>query len=134
MGLAGAVLATAAADIWLPAPEDRERLLRECSGSGKLRAQHGLTDTAWDNLAGVDLVLCYDEEFEAFIGTLTNTSRFAVPGARFEVQLSNGVRLGPTGGASLAPGQVLAVKLYARGQRFRAWSVRIAVEATARPL
>lgn len=135
IGFASAILVSAAAEVWLPPPEeDRQRVPRQCSGRGELRAQHGVTDTAWDRVGSIDLILCYDEEFQVFIGTLTNTGHLAVPGARLEVQLSNGVRLGPTARALLAPGQVLALELHAHGQRFRAWSVRIAVGATARPL
>ena len=133
IGCASAVLVTAAAHVWLPASEDRERL-RECLGPGELRAQHGLTDTAWETRGGINLVLCYDEGIEVFTGTLTNTMGVGVPSVEFRVHLSNGIELGPSSGASLAPGQVLAVMLNARGQRFTAWSVRLGVGATARPL
>lgn len=72
---------------------------------------------------GVRLVMSWDAEAEAFVGTVENTTAATIPAVRVEVHLSNGVELGPTTPGDLAPGEIRAVELSAAGvTRFDGWT------------
>ncbi len=71
---------------------------------------------------GARLVLVYDVESNAFIGTVENTTSSALQQVRVEVHLSNGVELGPTAPVDLAPGQKVEVRLPATAQTFAGWT------------
>ena len=71
---------------------------------------------------GARLVLVYDVESNAFIGTVENTTSSALQQVRGEVHLSNGVELGPTAPVDLAPGQKVEVRLPATAQTFAGWT------------
>ena len=64
---------------------------------------------------GVRLVMSWDAAANAFVGTVENTTDATIPAVRVEVHLSNGVELGPTPRADLAPGETRAVELSAAG-------------------
>ena len=64
---------------------------------------------------GVRLVMSWDATAEAFIGVVENVTNATIPAVRVEVHLSNGVELGPTPRADLAPGEMRAVELSAAG-------------------
>ena len=70
---------------------------------------HG--DTLIIGLAGAQLVLSYDSVTNAFKGTVENTTTATLRSVRVEVQLSNGIEIGPTTLVDLAPGQVVAITL-----------------------
>ena len=92
-------------------------------GDGEESAtQYGLGDTFDQVRAGARLVLSYDSDANAFIGTVENTTDAALNRVRVEVHLSNGTELGPTTPVSLAPGQVVAITLPATGHAFTSWS------------
>ena len=92
-------------------------------GDGEESAtQYGLGDTFDQVRAGARLILSYDSDANAFIGTVENTTDAALNRVRVEVHLSNGTELGPTTPVSLAPGQVVAITLPATGQAFTSWS------------
>lgn len=71
---------------------------------------------------GVRLIMAYDTEASAFVGSVANVTDQPVVGVRVEVHLSNGTELGPTPRLTLAPGQVESVWLPAAGQSFRWWN------------
>ena len=64
---------------------------------------------------GVRLVMNWDANAEAFVGVVENVTNATIPAVRVEVHLSNGVELGPTPRADLAPGETRAVELSAAG-------------------
>lgn len=76
---------------------------------------------------GVRLILKYDQDKEAFIGTVENKSKKIAERTRVEVHLSNGTELGPTKPKNLKPGEKIQVKLSAKGQKFNTWSTHAEV-------
>ncbi|WP_423922997.1 FxLYD domain-containing protein [Candidatus Poriferisodalis sp.] len=71
---------------------------------------------------GARLVLRYDPDQDAFVGTVTNTTDAVLDRVRVEVHLSNGVELGPTTPGDLQPGESAQITLPADGEQFGAWS------------
>ena len=84
--------------------------------------QFGLNETFDEIRAGARLVLSYDPDANAFIGTVENTTGAALSRVRVEVHLSNGTELGPTTPIDLEPGQVVDVNLPATNRPFTSWS------------
>ena len=92
-------------------------------GDGEESAtQYALGDTFDQVRAGARLVLSYDADANAFIGTVENTTDGTLSRVRVEVHLSNGTELGPTTPVSLTPGQVVAITLPATSEPFTSWS------------
>ena len=80
-------------------------------------------DQTYDKVrGGARLILRYDRESEAFIGTVENTTGATLQQVRVEVHLSTGVELGPTTPEDLAPGEQIDVRLDAAGERFTGWT------------
>lgn len=80
-------------------------------------------DRTYDEVRhGARLILRYDAEASAFVGTVQNTTDATLPMVRVEVHLSNGTELGPTTPTDLAPGATIDVKLPAAGQSFTGWT------------
>ena len=52
---------------------------------------------------GGRLIMRYDADANAFVGTVQNITGGTLPRARVEVHLSNGIELGPTPPVDLAP-------------------------------
>lgn len=77
--------------------------------------------------AGSLLMLAYDEETNSFTGTVENVSQGPLSRVRVEVHLSNGVELGPTTPADLAPGESRPVSLQAPDEPFETWSAHAEV-------
>ncbi|MFC1783749.1 hypothetical protein ACFL02_09240 [Planctomycetota bacterium] len=71
---------------------------------------------------GVRLVLSYNQETVAFVGTVENITEETVLQVRVEVHLSNGVELGPTPRMNLGPGKKMPVTLSAEGNTFTWWT------------
>ncbi len=71
---------------------------------------------------GARLILVYDADSNAFIGTVENTTTSTLQQVRVEVHLSNGVELGPTTPVDLAPGQIVDVSLTATDRAFDGWT------------
>ena len=102
----------------------------EGEGSERLSADEGeesgnaltLTEQYDTVRKGARLVLAYDVESNAFIGTVENTTSSTLQEVRVEVHLSNGVELGPTEPVDLAPGQKVDVRLAATAQTFEGWT------------
>lgn len=78
-------------------------------------ATYTLDETFDATRKGVRLVMSWDAEAEAFVGTVENVTAATIPAVRVEVHLSNGVELGPTTPGDLAPGEIRAVELSAAG-------------------
>ncbi len=91
-------------------------------GGEESGTQFGLNETFDEGRAGARLVLSYDPDANAFIGTVENTTGAALSRVRVEVHLSNGTELGPTTPIDLEPGQVVDVTLPALSRPFTSWS------------
>ena len=91
-------------------------------GGEESGTQFGLNETFDEVRAGARLVLAYDPDTNAFIGTVENTTGAALSRVRVEVHLSSGTELGPTTPIDLEPGQVVDVNLPATNRPFTSWS------------
>lgn len=76
---------------------------------------------------GTHLVLAYDADAKAFKGTIENISEEILQRVRVEVHLSNGLELGPTIQADLAPGELREVELAVESGDFTSWSTHAEV-------
>ena len=80
--------------------------------------------------AGARLIMSYDAHNNAFYGTVVNTTSATLTRVRIEVHLSNGIELGPTTPADLAPGAAMNVVLPASVQPFDGWTPHAEVGAS----
>ena len=76
---------------------------------------------------GAHLILRYDAEANAFVGTARNVTDGTLRGVRVEVHLSNGTELGPTTPVDLAPGEAIEVRLTATTAAFTGWAAHAEV-------
>ncbi|MEA3460531.1 MAG: FxLYD domain-containing protein [Bacteroidota bacterium] len=76
---------------------------------------------------GTHLVLKYDQEARAFLGTVENVSDEMLSRVRVEIHLSNGKELGPTVAADLEPGEKREVELAVGDEVFETWSTHAEV-------
>ena len=80
-------------------------------------------DSVYDETrSGARLILSYDADADAFVGTVENTTADTLSQVRVEVHLSNGVELGPTTPEDLPPGGITEIILSAEGEEFESWS------------
>ena len=80
-------------------------------------------DQTYDEVRnGARLILRYDAEANAFVGTVQNTTDDTLPQVRVEVHLSNGAELGPTTPVDLAAGATIDVELPASVRAFTSWT------------
>lgn len=99
-----------------------------CTGMGEESGTLlGLGETFDRVRRGARLILRYDAEANAFVGTVENTSGATLPRVRVEVHLSNGTELGPTTPVDLAPGEEIDVMLQATAAPFTGWSAHAEV-------
>ena len=84
--------------------------------------QYALGDTYDVVRAGARLILSYDSGSNTFTGTVENVTNYKLRRVRVEIHLSNGIELGPTTPADLAPGEVMDIALEASGQPFETWN------------
>ncbi len=94
----------------------------ESDNSEESGTQLALDESFDETRAGARLVLSYDSTSNSFTGTVENTTDATLRSVRVEVHLSNGVELGPTTPADLAPGQSLEITLAATDRPFTTWS------------
>ena len=85
------------------------------SGGEESGATYALDETFDKVRNGVRLIMAWDANAGAFVGTVENVTNATISEVRVEIHLSNGVELGPTPTVSLAPGEVKAVQLSAAG-------------------
>ena len=76
---------------------------------------------------GARLLLRYDPDRDAFVGTVTNATDSVLNRVRIEVHLSSGTELGPTTPGDLQPGESHAITLSAGGEQFETWSAHAEV-------
>ena len=81
-----------------------------------------LSDTYDTIRKGARLIMSYDVQSNAFVGTVENTTTSVLRQVRVEVHLSNGLELGPTTPVDLAPGEEIDVTLPATSQAFDGWT------------
>jgi len=77
----------------------------------------------WDVVRnGARLVLSFDSESNAFVGTVENTTEGTLCAIRVEVHLSTGTELGPTARVDVPAGQVTSVRLSTEGEAFESFT------------
>ncbi len=77
---------------------------------------------------GARLVLRYDADSNAFVGSVANTTDVILRRVRVEVHLSNGTELGPTTPVDLASGEMADVSLSATEEPFTGWTPHAEVD------
>ena len=78
----------------------------------------GASET-WDVVRnGARLVLSFDSDSNAFVGTVENTTEQKLCAVRVEVHLSTGTELGPTARVDLPAGQTTNLTLPTEGEAF----------------
>ena len=108
--------------------EPGERQGNEHETGGEEPAEQLTKQQSYDRQrAGARLILTYDADTNSFSGTVQNTTDVTLNRVRVEVHLSNGVELGPTTPADLAPGQDLYVALGSSPPPFETWSAHVEV-------
>ena len=82
----------------------------------------GIAET-WDVVRnGARLVLSFDSEASAFVGTVVNTTERQLCAIRVEVHLDSGTELGPTARVDLPAGQTTSVTLPTEGEAFESFT------------
>lgn len=76
---------------------------------------------------GIRLILSYDKDKNAFVGTVQNVTRKKIDRVRIEVHLSNGKELGPTRPINLGADTKRKVELRATSTDFDGWSTHAEV-------
>ena len=71
---------------------------------------------------GARLIMHYDAEATAFVGTVQNITDGTLTMVRVEVHLSNGTELGPTTPVDLEPDETHPVELQATDEPFTGWT------------
>lgn len=95
----------------------------EAGGEGEESGTEFALDQTYDHTRhGARLILRYDADANAFVGTVENTTNETLERVRVEVHLSNGTELGPTTPGDLAPGKKRDIKLPATSAGFDGWS------------
>ncbi len=105
-----------------PGSSAAESAAESTEGGEESGTRYAKDETHDESRRGVRLVLRYDPDQDAFVGTVTNTSDAVLNRVRVEVHLSNGVELGPTTPGDLQPGESAQITLPADGEQFDAWS------------
>ena len=78
-------------------------------------------DTYDHTRSGARLILSYDADADAFVGTVENTTDDMLSQTRVEVHLSSGIELGPTTPEDLPAGGISEITLSADGEEFETW-------------
>ncbi len=76
---------------------------------------------------GARLFMTFNQKTNTFHGTLENTTNETLERVRVEVHLSNGLELGPSKPADLAPGEKRKVDLSATNKFFDGWTAHAEV-------
>lgn len=80
-------------------------------------------DETWDvNRRGARLILSFDPDASAFVGSVENTTPVRICAIRVEVHLSTGTELGPTARVDLDPGATTSVTLPTEGEAFESFT------------
>ena len=70
---------------------------------------------------GARLVLQFNPNTQAFVGSVTNTTARTLSQVRVEIHLDNGTELGPTKRIDVEPGRTIPVELGTFGNEFSSW-------------
>ena len=70
----------------------------------------------------IRLILSFDSQANAFVGTVENTTENKLCAIRVEVHLDSGTELGPTARVDLTAGQTTSVTLATGGEAFEAFT------------
>jgi len=76
---------------------------------------------------GVRLILSFDINENAFVGSIENITEKDLSKVRVEIHLSNGKELGPTNPTTLRPNEKREFQLNAKGEKFEKWSTHAEV-------
>ena len=99
---------------------------------GEESGEHIGRSETWDKTRrGARLVLSFDSESNAFVGTVENTTQQTLCAVRVEVHLSTGTELGPTERTDVAAGEKTAVELPTAGETFDTWTAHPEVSPCA---
>jgi len=80
-------------------------------------------DETWDVVRrGARLVMSFDSQAGAFVGTVENTTEARLCAILVEVHLSTGTELGPTARTDLPAGETTSVTLSTEGEAFESWT------------
>jgi hypothetical protein len=71
---------------------------------------------------GARLVLSFDSDSNAFVGTVENTTEQKLCAIRVEVHLDTGTELGPTARVDLPAGQTTNLTLATEGEAFESFT------------
>lgn len=105
---------------------------RDAHGEGEGEGEEDGTQLGIDDVydverKGTHMVLKYDLDANAFMGTVENVSNEILERVRVEVHLSNGTELGPTTQVDLKPGESREISLDAGPDDFEGWSTHAEV-------
>lgn len=77
----------------------------------------------WDVVRrGARLVLSFDSDTNAFVGSVENTTEQQLCAIRVEIHLSTGTELGPTDRVDLPAGQTTSITLSTEGEAFESFT------------
>jgi len=86
----------------------------------------------WDERVGsARLVLSYDADEAAFVGTVQNVTRGGICGVQVWVRLSTGDELGPTPSTDIPSNQTVEIELPSGTTSFEGWNARIGMARCA---
>ena len=103
--------------------ESTEAAGHEGEGEGEESGVYIGADETWDAVRrGARLILAFDAESNAFIGTVENISDAPLCGVRVEVHLLDGPELGPTVRTDLRKGEPADLRLPTEGHAFTSWT------------
>jgi hypothetical protein len=94
--------------------------------------EYALNETYDQVRNGARLILAYNVQSNAFIGTVENTTDKTLKQVRVEVHLSNGIELGPTTPVNIEPRRKRDVKLIATNKDFDRWTAHPEVGSSER--
>ena len=81
---------------------------------------------------GVRLILSFDKNENAFIGSIENIAEKDLSRVRVEIHLSNGKELGPTNPITLKPNERREIRLNTKDEIFEKWSTHAEVGSNER--
>ena len=95
----------------------------EPSGEGEESGEYIARADTWDaTRQGARLVLSYNAQQGAFVGSVENTTDQRICAVRVEVHLGGGQELGPTPRTDVPAGSTIDVELATHGAAFEAWT------------
>jgi len=106
--------------------ESHERDYKEGEGEED-GTMYGINEKVDFKKNGVRLILSFDKNINAFIGSIENLTEKDLNRVRVEIHLSNGKELGPTNPTTLKPNEKREFQLNAKDEKFQKWSTHAEV-------